>query len=1207
MASTRSQEDLGKYRCKFTKISSHLVDTGKLSETEWNDLFLQGFPKEVEERIHHWLSITKFDLHPDDPYPMADVLTTVKFLLTGSAYRSALPDLLSAHDQRDLAGYPLPYVLAYQPATQLPVPPVSTSGSAPMKAEYGMTGQQEILCAFCGGPGHYASQCEICEQYIAVNCAIRGMDGRMYLPGGRRIPCIPGCKCIQACIDQVEAENAAASQAIVAASTSVPRESTEQSTLDPLPHTTVGILSVAEPVDATYEVSSSAEMANPDFQPYLAKAWAAYQAAKQSNDAPPREVMTHDVSWANQIHPPKVPDSTGFNPPSTSMPSLAVPNANVCSSHTVQLSSDPMNESASGRILEPPSVVVPIWDLIAAVPDLQEQFCDVAAVRRTSPPIDMVQSIGGLDTTQSFNCFVTTISDKHLGSDQTLTPYIEDPEETFCSSIVPSNLGDDVSESLSSPGDLSFASCYPLSQSTTSSLPFESSCSQTQSGLQSASTSVLLLCSATDQPTSFVLSCVLDCNLPLNIQIVDQDPLVYLHSIYFLPPIRPIVKFDPTLLSLLLVNQPVDPKVFSILGESLQEYQVIKHLPHNPPTGLEPLPTNYQSPDPYITHQCKDPCFLHPLPDEIAKSPVSPSLACGFFLSQEAHIQTSPQGFLHHMICYPFYPGLRPVNLCFTLGLDQRSHSQSVSSRFSPGVLIHLSNQTKNKTKNPLCYRKNKPSSMSPALSYPLYPFFEQNKNKGPFVSQSLPTTFRLRPCAETLHPLVKSYNPLTIRWTRVQSEKKNHLSSSFSHLNICSFHVFGLMLINPSLMYRPQQFRLTMNRTGLKWTPTDSLGFTWDDLDTIGLFYIQVTGSELLYMSAKPSFISANFSSIPATSDSIPHIRPRIEWMSTSIARIHPTVLCIVDSSATTCAHVTGFPVEPMWTGMVTTRLLRPLLGPGSLSSETSIVSCVDAFLCILGAGLADDLSACVNLNPVTTYLAPSPSPLLCHPSLHVRWTCCTCPSTSGMRCTSGWAARCTLSSYSHTFRMVACARLPCCYPPRLALPPEGAEHSVSITQSAVNPLTLRRTGITTSMLRVDPCADGDEAGIALIMQNSIRFTGAGFTVGFATGVSSFSSSASRARLASSSKRRTASLLMSSSLSERAGSLPLRNASSSSVLRAVDSSFALQSPSHFTCIPSTSLSAFFTSSGTDTSTLSSAASWSVPSSSLWAVISIRL
>ena len=366
-------------------------------------------------------------------------------------------------------------------------------------------------------------------------------------------------------------------------------------------------------------------MANPDFQPYLAKAWAAYQAAKHLNDAPPREVMTHDVSLANQIHPPKVPDLTRFNPPSTSMPYLAVSNANICSFHTTQLSSNPMNESASGWILEPPSIVVPIRDCIAAAPNFQEQFCDVTAVKHTSPPIDMVQSSGDPDTTQSFNCFITTISDNHLGSNQTLTPHIKDPEETFCSSIVPSDLGDDMSESLSPPGDLSFASCYLLSQSTTSSLPFESSYLQKQSGLQSGSASVLLSCSATNQPTSSVLPCLLDCNFPLNVQIVDQDPLFTLRSIYFLAPIQPIFKFDPTLLSLLLVNQLVDPKVFSILGKSLNEYQVIRHLPHNPPLVWNhyPLTINPQSPTlpinartlaSLIHYQTRSQSPPHPLP-----------------------------------------------------------------------------------------------------------------------------------------------------------------------------------------------------------------------------------------------------------------------------------------------------------------------------------------------------------------------------------------------------------------------------------------------------------------------------------------------------------------------------------------------------------------------------------------------------------------
>ena len=143
-----------------------------------------------------------------------------------------------------------------------------------------------------------------------------------------------------------------------------------------------------------------------------------------------------------------------------------------------------------------------------------------------------------------------------------------------------------------------------------------------------------------------------------------------------------------------------------------------------------------------------------------------PFLACGFIPIQEVQIKTFSQGFLHHMIHYLFYPGLCPVNLCFTLGLGQRSHSQSVPSWFLSSVLLCLSNQTKNKTKNSQCYQKNKPSSTSPAQLYPLYPFFEQNKTKSLFVSWFLPATFRLHSYAETPHLLVTSYNLLMIHQT---------------------------------------------------------------------------------------------------------------------------------------------------------------------------------------------------------------------------------------------------------------------------------------------------------------------------------------------------------------------------------------------------------------------------------------------------------
>jgi hypothetical protein len=85
----QSQQDLGAYRCKFLKVASLLIATRKLSDTERDDLFLRGFPPEVEGKIWHHLSVVKSDLHPDNPYPIADTNNAAKFLLTGSVFRSS--------------------------------------------------------------------------------------------------------------------------------------------------------------------------------------------------------------------------------------------------------------------------------------------------------------------------------------------------------------------------------------------------------------------------------------------------------------------------------------------------------------------------------------------------------------------------------------------------------------------------------------------------------------------------------------------------------------------------------------------------------------------------------------------------------------------------------------------------------------------------------------------------------------------------------------------------------------------------------------------------------------------------------------------------------------------------------------------------------------------------------------------------------------
>ena len=225
-----------------------------------------------------------------------------------------------------------------------------------------------------------------------MNCVIHGTDGRLYLPGGRWIPCIPGCKGIQGCIDQIEAENAAMSQNPAVAPMSAPREISGQGGRDLLPHMTARLFLVAEPIDTILEINPSAfmnmvqvspslELTDPEFQPYIVQAWASFQADRTSKDTssapskgkrvcfngvviPPRtsqstdpraasvseeqEILSPEVQRSSQaaaarsahpatppvdsqIHNLKATDSSRSNQPSSSMPSSTLSNANASS------------------------------------------------------------------------------------------------------------------------------------------------------------------------------------------------------------------------------------------------------------------------------------------------------------------------------------------------------------------------------------------------------------------------------------------------------------------------------------------------------------------------------------------------------------------------------------------------------------------------------------------------------------------------------------------------------------------------------------------------------------------------------------------------------------------------------------------------------------------------------------------------------------
>jgi hypothetical protein len=118
---------------------------------------------------------------------------------------------------------------------------------------------------------------------------------------GSRIPRIPGLQFIKECVDCAEAERTGpATMSTSSAATSA------NFIRDPPSHMTSGILAITYPdtnavldIDPSafmtaVQVSTSLNVAEPDFQPYIAQAWASFQAERGSKDSHPTKRVHFD-------------------------------------------------------------------------------------------------------------------------------------------------------------------------------------------------------------------------------------------------------------------------------------------------------------------------------------------------------------------------------------------------------------------------------------------------------------------------------------------------------------------------------------------------------------------------------------------------------------------------------------------------------------------------------------------------------------------------------------------------------------------------------------------------------------------------------------------------------------------------------------------------------------------------------------------------
>ena len=117
--------------------------------------------------------------------------------------------------------------------------------------------------------------CPLVEGYIQAGKASQGTNGHLYLPNGWCIPRIQNTRCLCKCLDQLPALVPAPPPSVVISGTFSVTNSTTDAILDIEP------LVFMAPVDQDLDKESDPALADPDFQAYIANAWAAFQADRK--------------------------------------------------------------------------------------------------------------------------------------------------------------------------------------------------------------------------------------------------------------------------------------------------------------------------------------------------------------------------------------------------------------------------------------------------------------------------------------------------------------------------------------------------------------------------------------------------------------------------------------------------------------------------------------------------------------------------------------------------------------------------------------------------------------------------------------------------------------------------------------------------------------------------------------------------------------
>ncbi|CAK5275986.1 unnamed protein product [Mycena citricolor] len=197
-----SRADYSEFYRKFLVITKFLVAKGRLSAAEQSRSFRRAIsPPTLWNRVHQRLQIKQPDVHPDDPYDLADLNEAMEFVLADSSYGSAAPPsaLLSPTPVKKESADPgisqliesmngLMKVLAAQAAVTAQAVAAQQSTRPPPPTIPVNSTPRDLSCSYCSEHGHFIIRCPHVDEDIQSGKCKRNTDGQVVLLSGAYIP-----------------------------------------------------------------------------------------------------------------------------------------------------------------------------------------------------------------------------------------------------------------------------------------------------------------------------------------------------------------------------------------------------------------------------------------------------------------------------------------------------------------------------------------------------------------------------------------------------------------------------------------------------------------------------------------------------------------------------------------------------------------------------------------------------------------------------------------------------------------------------------------------------------------------------------------------------------------------------------------------------------------------------------------------------------